>query len=216
MNGADIIAIVILVAIVIAIVVYLLHWLYRHSSKDLSFVRTGFGGERVVMGSGALVLPIVHDITEVSMNTLRIDVRRMGEKSLITKNRMRIEVSVEFFVRVIPTVEAVAAAARTLGNRTLNPDSLKDLVQGRFVDAMGSVAARMTMEEIHEKRSEYIRGVKELVANSLTDNGLELEKRLADQPGPGGHEDVQPHQRLRRRRFDPPDRRDRDPQEKAQ
>ena len=109
MNGADIIAIVILVAIVIAIVVYLLHWLYRHSSKDLSFVRTGFGGERVVMGSGALVLPIVHDITEVSMNTLRIDVRRMGEKSLITKNRMRIEVSVEFFVRVIPTVEAVAA-----------------------------------------------------------------------------------------------------------
>lgn len=44
MNGADIIAIVILVAIVIAIVVYLLHWLYRHSSKDLSFVRTGFGG----------------------------------------------------------------------------------------------------------------------------------------------------------------------------
>jgi uncharacterized membrane protein YqiK len=76
---------------------------------------------------------------------------------------------------VIPTPEAVAAAARTLGNRTLNPDSLKDLVQGRFVDAMGSVAANMTMEEIHEKRSEYIRGVKSLVADSLTANGLELE-----------------------------------------
>jgi uncharacterized membrane protein YqiK len=175
MNGADIIAIVILVAIVISIAIYLLHWLYRHSSKDLSFVRTGFGGERVVMGSGALVLPIVHDITEVSMNTLRIEVKRMGEKSLITKNRMRVEMSVEFFVRVIPTPEAVAAAARTLGNRTLNPDSLKDLVQGRFVDAMGSVAANMTMEEIHEKRSEYIRGVKSLVADSLTANGLELE-----------------------------------------
>ncbi len=175
MNGADIIAIVILVAIVISIAIYLLHWLYRHSSKDLSFVRTGFGGERVVMGSGALVLPIVHDITEVSMNTLRIEVKRMGEKSLITKNRMRVEMSVEFFVRVIPTPEAVAAAARTLGNRTLNPDSLKDLVQGRFVDAMGSIAANMTMEEIHEKRSEYIRGVKALVADSLTANGLELE-----------------------------------------
>lgn len=175
MNGADIIAIVILAAIVIAIIVYLLHWLYRHSSKDLSFVRTGYGGERVVMGGGALVLPIVHDITEVSMNTLRIDVRRAGEKSLITRNRMRIEVSVEFFVRVIPSAEAVAAAARTLGNRTLNPDSLKDLVQGRFVDAMGSVAARMTMEEIHENRSDYIKSVKAQVADSLTANGLELE-----------------------------------------
>ena len=175
MNGADIIAIIILVAIVIAICVYLTHWLYRHSSKDLSFVRTGFGGEKIVMGSGAFVLPIVHDITEVSMNTLRIEVRRNGEKSLITKNRMRIEVVVEFFVRVIPTGEAVAAAARTLGNRTLNPESLRDLVQGRFVDAMSSTAAKMTMEEIHENRSEYVKGVKTEVTAALTKNGLELE-----------------------------------------
>ena len=175
MNGADIIAVIILTAIVIAVAVYLAHWLYRHSSKDLSFVRTGWGGERVVMGGGAWVLPIVHDITEVSMNTLRIEVRRAQEKSLITKNRMRIEVIVEFFVRVIPTAESVAAAARTLGNRTLSPESLKDLVQGRFVDAMGAVAARMNMEEIHENRSNYIKGVRELVADTLTENGLELE-----------------------------------------
>lgn len=175
MNGADIIAIIILATIVIAIIVYLLHWLYRHSSKDLSFVRTGLGGEKVVMGGGALVLPIVHDVTEVSMNTLRIEVRRAGEKSLITRNRMRVEVNVEFFVRVIPTAESVAAAARTLGNRTLDPESLKDLVQGRFVDAMGAVAAKMTMEEIHEHRADYIKGVKAQVADSLTANGLELE-----------------------------------------
>ena len=126
MNGADIIAIIMLVTIIVAIVVYLLHWLYRHSSKDLSFVRTGFGGEKVVMGGGALVLPIIHDITEVSMNTLRIEVRRAGEKSLITRNRMRIEVIVEFFIRVMPTAASVAAAARTLGNRTLDPESLRD------------------------------------------------------------------------------------------
>jgi uncharacterized membrane protein YqiK len=50
MNGGDIIAIVILAAIVIAVLAYLLHWLYRRSSKDVSFVRTGLGGEKVVMG----------------------------------------------------------------------------------------------------------------------------------------------------------------------
>ena len=175
MNGADIIAIIILLAIVIAVVVYLLHWLYRHSSKDLSFVRTGWGGEKVVMGGGAFVLPIVHDVAEVNMNTLRIEVRRAGEKSLITRNRMRIEVIVEFFVRVIPTPESVAAAARTLGTRTLDPEKLRELVQGRFVDAMGATAARMTMEEIHESRSDYVRGVRELVAHTMTENGLELE-----------------------------------------
>ena len=175
MNGADIIAIIILAAIVIAVIVYLLHWLYRRSSKDMSFVRTGFGGEKVVMGGGAIVLPIVHDVTEVSMNTLRLEVRRARERSLITRDRMRVEVTVEFFVRVVPTAEAVAAAARTLGSRTLNPEKLKELVEGRFVDAMGMAAAEMTMEEMHEKRGNYIKAVKAQVAGALTHNGLELE-----------------------------------------
>jgi uncharacterized membrane protein YqiK len=127
MNGADIIAFIILAAIVIAVLAYLLHWLYRRSSKDVSFVRTGLGGEKVVMGGGALVLPIVHDVTEVSMNTLRLEVNRARERSLITMDRMRVELAVDFFVRVIPSPQAVAAAARTLGHRTLNPESLKDL-----------------------------------------------------------------------------------------
>jgi len=175
MNGANIIAIIILAAIVIAVFAYLLHWLYRHSTKDVSFVRTGFLGEKIVMGGGALVLPIVHDLTEVNMNTLRLEVLRAREKSLITKDRMRIELEVEFYVRVVPTIEAVATAARTLGNRTMRPESLRDLIQGRFVDAMGAVAASMAMEQIHEHRSAFIKKIKEEVADSLTLNGLELE-----------------------------------------
>lgn len=175
MNGGDIIAIVILAAIVIAVLAYLLHWLYRRSSKDVSFVRTGLGGEKVVMGGGALVLPIVHDVTDVSMNTLRLEVQRTREKALITKDRMRIELQVEFYVRVMPNAESIAAAARTLGHRTMNPENLRDLVQGRFVDAMGAAAASMTMEHIHEKRADFIRAVRAQVADSLTQNGLELE-----------------------------------------
>ena len=175
MNGANLIAIIILAAIVIAVLAYLLHWLYRHSTKDVSFVRTGFRGEKVIMGGGSIILPIVHDLTEVNMNTLRLEVRRSREKSLITKDRMRIELEVEFYVRVVPTIEAVATAARTLGNRTMNPESLRDLIQGRFVDAMGAVTASMAMEEIHEKRSEFIKRIKEEVADSLTLNGMELE-----------------------------------------
>ena len=31
--------------------------LYQRSSKEVSFVRTGFGGQKVIMNGGALVLP---------------------------------------------------------------------------------------------------------------------------------------------------------------
>ena len=175
MTGADIIAFIILAAIVIAVLAYLLHWLYRRSSKDVSFVRTGLGGEKVVMGGGAFVLPIVHEVTDVSMNTLRLEVQRARERSLITKDRLRIELTIEFYVRVTPKPASVAAAARTLGHRTMNPESLKDLVQGRFVDAMGAVTAQMTMEHIHEHRADFIRDIRGLVADTLTQDGLELE-----------------------------------------
>ena len=57
MTGADIIATIILTALAIAIFVYLLHWLYRRSSKEVSFVRTGLRGEKVVISGGAFVLP---------------------------------------------------------------------------------------------------------------------------------------------------------------
>lgn len=175
MKGADVIAIIILAAIVIAVCAYLLHWLYRRSTKDVSFVRTGFGGEKVVMGGGALVLPILHDLTEVNMNTLRLEVTRAREKSLITKDRIRVELTVEFYVRVAPNVEAVATAARSLGNRTMNAEQLKDLIQGRFVDAMGGAAAKMMLEHIHENRQEFVKEVKKEVAESLALDGLELE-----------------------------------------
>lgn len=175
MSGADIIAIIILIALAIAIVVYLLHWLYRRSSKEVSFVRTGLGGEKVVISGGAFVLPIIHNVTTVGMRTLRIEVGRRGEKSLITKNRMRVELLAEFFVRVSPTRESVSTAARSLGKRTLEPDGLRELVQGRFVDALGIVAAQMSMDEMQEKRGEYVKAVKKLVEESLSQTGLELE-----------------------------------------
>ena len=175
MTGADIIATIILTALAIAIFVYLLHWLYRRSSKEVSFVRTGLRGEKVVISGGAFVLPIIHNITSVGMRTLRIEVKRGGDKAFITKNRMRVEIVAEFYVRVTPSKEAVSIAAGTLGKRTMEPERLRDLVQGRFVDALGIVAAKMSMEEIQEKRGEYIKAVKGIVAESLGSTGLELE-----------------------------------------
>lgn len=175
MTSTDILVAVILLTILIAIIVYLLHWLYRHSTKDQSFVRTGLGGERVVMGGGALIVPIVHTITRVNMNAVPIEIRRLGEQSLITRNKMRIDLIAEFFVRVLPTKEGVSVAARTLGERTQNSTDLKEIVQGRFVDAMSAIAANMTMDEIHTNRGRYIHEVAELAKKTLGTNGLELE-----------------------------------------
>ena len=149
--------------------------LYKRSSKEVSFVRTGFGGQRVVMNGGTLVLPVLHDIIPVNMNTLRLEVRRSNDQALITKDRMRVDVLAEFYVRVQPTIESIANAAQTLGQRTMRPEALRELVEGKFVDALRAVAAEMAMEELHEQRVNFVQKVQAAVSEDILKNGLELE-----------------------------------------
>jgi uncharacterized membrane protein YqiK len=149
--------------------------LYKRASKEISFVRTGFGGQKVIMNGGALVFPVLHEIIPVNMNTLRLPVNRANEQALITRDRMRVDVVAEFYVRVQPTVESIANAAQTLGRRTMEPETLKELVEGKFVDALRSVAAEMSMEELHEKRVDFVQKVQQVVTEDLLKNGLELE-----------------------------------------
>lgn len=149
--------------------------LYRRSSKEMAFVRTGLGGQRVIMDGGALVLPVFHEIMKVNMNTLKLEVSRAGKDSLFTRDRMRVDVVAGFFVRVIPSVEGIANAAQTLGQRTMAPDSLRELVEDKFVDSLRAAAVSMTMQELLDKRQDFIQAVQHAVAEDLLKNGLELE-----------------------------------------
>ncbi len=149
--------------------------LYKRASKEVSFVRTGFGGQKVILNGGALVLPVLHDVIPVNMNTLRLEVHRADDQALITRDRMRVDVLAEFYVRAQPTENAIANAAQTLGYRTMDPDALKELVEGKFVDALRAVAAEMAMIELHEQRVDFVQKVQQVVSEDLLKNGLELE-----------------------------------------
>ncbi len=149
--------------------------LYKRATKEIAFVRTGLGGEKVVMNGGAMVLPVLHETMPVNMNTVRLAVERNNVDALITLDRLRIDVKAEFYVRVRPDAGSLAMAAQTLGLRTMQPEALKDLVEGKFVDALRSVAAGMTMNELHEQRADFVQKVQQASSADLAMNGLELE-----------------------------------------
>src|SRR5215467_11913169 len=171
----NIILAIIIIAVIIVIAVYILRWLYRRSTKETAFVRTGFLGEKVVVNGGAFVIPVLHEITPVNMNVMRIEVTRRDNGALITRNRMRVDIIAEFFVRVGASKPAVAAAAQTLGRRTLQEDGIRSLLEGKFASSMRMVAAQMTLEEMHEQRRDYASQVRDLASEALAANGLELE-----------------------------------------
>jgi len=177
-SGTDIMSILILGVIVfigLFTIGLVFARLYHRASKERAFVRTGLGGQKVVKDGGAIVLPIFHEVIPVNMNTLKLEVMRNKADSLIAKDRMRVDIVAAFFVRVIPSLEGIANAAQTLGQRTLHPDALKELVEDKFVDALRSTAATMTMQQLQDQRPEFVQGVQNAVSEDLTKNGLELE-----------------------------------------
>ena len=149
--------------------------LYVRATKEIAFVRTGMGGEKVVKDGGAICLPVLHETIPVNMNTLRIEVEKTEKASLITKDRMRVDVKADFYLRVAPHTEGISMAAQTLGSRTMRVEELKKLMESKFVDVLRTVAAEMTMTEMHEQRADFVQKVQQNVANDLEKNGLELE-----------------------------------------
>ncbi|VYT65989.1 Inner membrane protein YqiK [Metakosakonia massiliensis] len=135
----------IITVFVILIIGVIFARLYQRASAEQAFVRTGLGGQKVVMSGGAIVMPIFHEIIPINMNTLKLEVSRATIDSLITKDRMRVDVVVAFFVRVKPSVEGIATAAQ------------------------------MTMHELQDTRENFVQGVQNTVAEDLSKNGLELE-----------------------------------------
>lgn len=168
-------SIILLVIVLVAILVVVAAWLYERASRELSLVRTGLGGRKVVLDGGVIVLPYFHKVSRVNMQTMRLEVHRHGEQALITKDRLRVDVGVEFYVSVEPTEESIARASQTLGRRTFEADKLRDLIEGKLVDTLRSVAAQQTMDELHEGRGAFVKQVKSALTEEIRRNGLELE-----------------------------------------
>jgi len=163
------------IIIVLAVIIVVLAWFYERGTREVSLVRTGVGGRKVVMDGGTLAIPYFHEISRVNMQTLRLEVNRTGEAALITKDRLRVDVGVEFYISVRPEEDDIARAVQTLGRRTFHADQLLELIEGKLVDALRSVSARLSMDDLHENRGAFVAEVRDSLSDSLAVNGLNLE-----------------------------------------
>lgn len=127
------------------------------------------------MDGGTIVIPFLHEISKVNMKTLRLEVARVNDQSLITKDRMRVDVGVEFYVSVNATEDGISRAAQTLGDRTFHVEQLREMIEGKLIDGLRAVAAQMTMDDLHENRASFVQEVQNAISEDLFKNGLELE-----------------------------------------
>ena len=68
---------------------------YERATREVSFVRTGIGGRKVVIDGGAFTFAWFHQISRINMQSTRLEVVRTAEESLITNDRLRVDVSAD-------------------------------------------------------------------------------------------------------------------------
>src|SRR5712692_3143058 len=163
------------IVLIFGAVVTMITSLYRKTSADQAFVRTGMGGSRVVMDAGAMVIPVVHRVLEVNLQTMKLGVNPRGRNALITKDNLRADVLAQFYIKVQPDEEHILAAARSLGVNSVNAETVEALVSEKLVSALRAIASQMDLFEIHTRRDEFAEKVKEHVRADLEANGLLLE-----------------------------------------
>ena len=114
-----------LVVFLLGLIITMWTSLYKKTSADVAFVRTGQGGSRVYLDSAAMVVPVLHRITEVNLRTMKLGVNPHGPNALITHDNLRSDILAQFYIRVQADREHILNAARSLGDNSVNAENVE-------------------------------------------------------------------------------------------
>ena len=176
MSIESLITIVLLAIVAVAIFYVISIWVYKRAPANMGFIRTGFGGTRVCLGQGAIVLPVFHEVSWVSLETIKLIVGRARDQAILTHDNIRIDVVTELYTHVGHTAESLLTASRSLGQKTFDPDTVRNLLEAKIVSALRSYAATKDLANLHENRDTFARDIKSQVIESFSANGLVLEE----------------------------------------
>ena len=176
MTAELLITLLFLVIVLIAILYVISIWVYKRAPANMGFIRTGYLGTKVCLGRGAMVLPVFHEVTWVSLETLKLIVSRSRDQAVLTSDKIRIDVVAELYAHVGRSEEDLLAAARSLGERTFDTEKVRNLLEAKIVSAVRSYAATKTLSELHENRDAFAKAVQNSVVESFHANGLTLEE----------------------------------------
>jgi len=160
----------------------MIKWLlsmYRKVDQGTALIINSLKSEPDVTFTGGLVLPIIHrsEVMDISLKTIEID--RKGHEGLICQDNIRADIKVTFFVRVNKTKDDVLHVAQAIGCvRASKQETLNELFQAKFSEALKTVGKQMDFVELYQEREKFKNRIIETIGHDLS--GYKIEDAAID------------------------------------
>nr|WP_221442260.1 SPFH domain-containing protein [Nocardiopsis algeriensis] len=129
--------------------------------------------------TGAVVLPVLHKAEYMDIAVKSLDLDRRGREGLTCRDNIRADISVKFFIRVNETEEDVKKVAKSIGTeRASNHETLQELFNAKFAEALKTVGKRFDFEQLFTQREEFRQQIIAVIGSDL--NGYVLEDVAID------------------------------------
>lgn len=169
--------------IIVAVVatVGLIFWIlsmYKKTVQGIVILRTGYGGTKVFFNAG-IVIPIIHRMESMDISVKKLEISREGRAGLICKDNMRADIQVAFFIRVNKSVDDIVNVGQTIGcQRASDAQTLRELFEAKFSEALKTVGKKFEFTELYEARSEFRQEILDIIGTDL--NGYVLDDCAID------------------------------------
>ncbi|MET3034538.1 SPFH domain-containing protein [Chryseobacterium sp. NRRL B-14859] len=169
--------------IIVAVVasVGLIFWIlsmYKKTVQGIVILRTGYGGTKVFFNAG-IVIPIIHRMESMDISVKKLEISREGRAGLICKDNMRADIQVAFFIRVNKSLDDIINVAQTIGcQRASDAQTLRELFEAKFSEALKTVGKKFDFTELYEARSEFRQEILDIIGTDL--NGYVLDDCAID------------------------------------
>jgi len=177
MNTPLIVGIVVVVAASLGLIFWILS-MYKKTVQGIVILRTGYGGTKVFFNAG-IVIPVIHRMESMDISVKKLEIAREGKAGLICKDNMRADIQVAFFIRVNKSADDIVNVGQTIGcQRASDINTLRELFEAKFSEALKTVGKKFEFIELYEARSEFRQEILDIIGTDL--NGYVLDDCAID------------------------------------
>lgn len=154
---------------------FLLSKIYKRGNKKRAYIRSGYGKELILLDKSAIALPFLHHVIPVNLATQCLSISTKELAAVLTQDLLKLDLTVDFYVRVPADEQHISLAGQTLGKITTHKLALKNFLHGKFVNALREISATMPMTDILENQRSFSEKVHQRLEEEIVKNGLSLE-----------------------------------------